>query len=642
MAAQGLAHKDLFNESVLDNVDYITVADLVVTNSMDVSGIEMTGLAATMIAGKGVSNANFNWLVGQDQFVHSTSDPTFNSVTITSSFAVTDNGFVIEDENNDTIKMKFDCTANTPGQTRVLSAQDKSYTIADKTDTDTNATNIATNTSNISTNTTNIATNTSNISTNTTAIANIGVDLEVEDDTFRIYRTTDNTRKVKFVISSMGMDTGETYEVRLPSLNTGYTYGTIPFPENPSGFTFEGNICISDAAGLCVDQLTQWSASHGINFTDWINVDTIKEYSSAAGVTIDSVLLKDNSVTCATIDTGQGAVECYAMDQAVQTTDSPSFANVTSTGYVQTDTIQENGAGSGVTIDSVLLKDNTITCATINTGQGQVECYPMDQDCRMAATVTHTYVVATSGVNTNSIVEYTAGSGVTCENVLLKDGEVSTDTINEKTGGSGVTIDSVLIKDNTVTTSSGTSTFGTIKLINQNCLDANSAQAMNIGQTNANAVNVYPEFFPLAGVHQPCALWMRMNNSLVVNATTFTTLDFDTGVYGDTSDWDTSNYWFEPPFDGWYKVEIQLRFTSAIAGNYYRVYYKNGASGSTYDGLMEIAGAQATTYPHYTFVLRCSTTDDLPFIIYAQDAINVSGGGSYHLAKMKIVLLSTY
>lgn len=62
-----------------------------------------------------------------------------------------------------------------------------------------------------------------------------------------------------------------------------------------------------------------------------IKADVIAESTSAAGVTIDSVLCKDGSVT---VGTG---------------------------GQVKTDTIAEKTSAAGVTIDGVLLKDGAVT-----------------------------------------------------------------------------------------------------------------------------------------------------------------------------------------------------------------------------------------------------------------------------------------
>ena len=61
-----------------------------------------------------------------------------------------------------------------------------------------------------------------------------------------------------------------------------------------------------------------------------LQVNTISESTSASGVTIDGVLIKDNAVN--------------------------------------TDTITEKSSGSGVTVDSVLLKDGEVQNATISGG----------------------------------------------------------------------------------------------------------------------------------------------------------------------------------------------------------------------------------------------------------------------------------
>jgi hypothetical protein len=63
-------------------------------------------------------------------------------------------------------------------------------------------------------------------------------------------------------------------------------------------------------------------------FRGGVGVDTISELTSASGVTIDSVLLKDNAITATGISVA---------------------------------TITEYASGSGVTVDGILLKDNVIT-----------------------------------------------------------------------------------------------------------------------------------------------------------------------------------------------------------------------------------------------------------------------------------------
>lgn len=92
---------------------------------------------------------------------------------------------------------------------------------------------------------------------------------------------------------------------------------------------------------------------------------------------------------------------------------------------IKTNTIAETTAASGVTIDSVLVKDGGIVCAD-------------------AATL-----------EVDTINEATAAAGVTADGVLHKDGGIvcadgatlEVDAINEATSAAGVTIDGALIKD---------------------------------------------------------------------------------------------------------------------------------------------------------------------------------------------------
>jgi hypothetical protein len=70
-------------------------------------------------------------------------------------------------------------------------------------------------------------------------------------------------------------------------------------------------------------------------FRGGVSVDTISELTSASGVTVDGVLLKDSAVSAAS--------------------------------GVSTNTITEYSSGSGVTADGVLLKDNTVTASGVST-----------------------------------------------------------------------------------------------------------------------------------------------------------------------------------------------------------------------------------------------------------------------------------
>ena len=91
---------------------------------------------------------------------------------------------------------------------------------------------------------------------------------------------------------------------------------------------------------------SNWSISSELDAI--FNTDTINEKTSAAGVTIDSVLVKDNTVTATT---------------------------VTANTSVVTDTISEKTSDAGVTIDGVLMKDSV---AVVDTVAGNPETYTAD------------------------------------------------------------------------------------------------------------------------------------------------------------------------------------------------------------------------------------------------------------------------
>lgn len=75
------------------------------------------------------------------------------------------------------------------------------------------------------------------------------------------------------------------------------------------------------------------------------------------------------------------------------------------------------------------------------------------------ATKTTSYTNTIGTVTTDTISEETAAAGVTIDGVKLKDSEVYTDVINEKTAATGVTVDGVLCKDGSITATGGISGY---------------------------------------------------------------------------------------------------------------------------------------------------------------------------------------
>ena len=198
---------------------------------------------------------------------------------------------------------------------------------------------------------------------------------------------------------------------------------TVAAPVVGSGFRAIGVLPFTDQHGPAAAIVFDNSAE---GWSNGVLTDTVGEFTAAAGVTVDGVLLKDSQVTT---------------DQVNEKTPA---AGVTIDGVllkdsqVKTDTIIEKTGAAGVTIDGLLIKDAMVNVDTINEATG-------------ATGVTIDGVLLKdSQVTTDVILEKTVATGVTIDGVLLKDSQVTTDVILEKTVATGVTIDGVLLKDGQV------------------------------------------------------------------------------------------------------------------------------------------------------------------------------------------------
>jgi len=119
------------------------------------------------------------------------------------------------------------------------------------------------------------------------------------------------------------------------------------------------------------------SSNSGTNLHGNLNVDTINENTTTSGVTIEQVLLKDQNVTAHTISAQNYAVGSVNFVSAsrqgnfrdLEVKNSSNSATVLiqgDGGTLSIDTINEITNGSGVTIEQVLLKDNNVTAHTIS------------------------------------------------------------------------------------------------------------------------------------------------------------------------------------------------------------------------------------------------------------------------------------
>ena len=120
---------------------------------------------------------------------------------------------------------------------------------------------------------------------------------------------------------------------------------------------------------------------------DTLNVTGTIEFDGLSGtgaVTVTNILDEDNmasnSATAlatqqsikAYVDSSVGAADSWAESLAVAVTSGANSPSVASGQALLTNTISETTAASGVTIDSVLLKDNTVLAGTLLLGAGSV------------------------------------------------------------------------------------------------------------------------------------------------------------------------------------------------------------------------------------------------------------------------------
>ena len=233
-----------------------------------------------------------------------------------------------------------------------------------------------------------------------------------------------------------------------------------------------------------------------------IYTDTIAETTSAAGVTIDSVLLKDNVVTATTlagtlstatqnsVTTATGLVSVGALNAGSITSGFTSIdvgnGAITTTGTVSGTTLA--GTLSTATQNSVTTATGLVSVGalgsgsissgfgTINTGSSSITGGAGSFSSVVlatGATVTgidnatlatgSAVLLATQGA-IKTYVDSQVGASDTLAEVLANGNttgaydievsvgkKISTDTIGELSLNAGVTIDSVLVKDNTVT-----------------------------------------------------------------------------------------------------------------------------------------------------------------------------------------------
>jgi hypothetical protein len=177
-----------------------------------------------------------------------------------------------------------------------------------------------------------------------------------------------------------------------------------------------------------------------------------------------------SAVTFATVNTGQGANELYAMNQDVETTDAVSFltvngtdvslfANLTASEITQLEninssTISTTQWGYLGAMNQGVGSTNNVTFATVNTGQGGNELYAMNQDVETTDNVTFADISLTTGTVSsaptvgNDIVNKTYADGLTGSTLQGAYDNGKTITLSGNNGG---TLPIEITEDSTAT-----------------------------------------------------------------------------------------------------------------------------------------------------------------------------------------------
>ena len=232
---------------------------------------------------------------------------------------------------------------------------------------------------------------------------------------------------------------------------------------------------------------SDFSSAAAGEFAIALKTDDIQEKTSNHGVEIDGVLIKDNDIAFPADASTIGSSTTVDL-----LTFNANDVQVKAAKTLKVDTIAESASAAGVTIDGVLIKDNDIVipdAATIGStsaptamtvGADGVVAFVDDIKIKDGGTIGVASTVDAMTISSAGIVTFkddillknagTIGNAAQADGITLKaDGNIQikgakdllVDEILESSSGVGVTIDGVLLKDNDVVVPNG-STIGSV------------------------------------------------------------------------------------------------------------------------------------------------------------------------------------
>lgn len=267
------------------------------------------------------------------------------------------------------------------------------------------------------------------------------------------------------------------------------------------------NIPISDAGIFASDanvvHKTGGETIAGLkNFSDGVLTDAIDESTTDAGVTIDSVVLKDGGADFS------GTVKTNTVEKH---SGLGVFCNSNFYNYGDF-TISNSGTGirTSVRIESVDSNDAYLKFVTNNVlrfmyyvpasggiwGINRYDDSGVYVNTPLMLSRSTGKLSLLNGLNVNTIDEYTADAGITAESVLLKDGNISTTgtvTAGGATIGDGGTTDYMTIDDDGVIALYGNARYDDYVQINPGAVSAPGASAATKVSRGLNSAWEYPD-----------------------------------------------------------------------------------------------------------------------------------------------------
>lgn len=200
-----------------------------------------------------------------------------------------------------------------------------------------------------------------------TKVATVESNWTVEPDNTSVYIVTETGNLIQS--QKVGVVDVELGVFMYNENNSAKSKLTLNADQDATAFVSYINTAIDEAAATYVTLSTNQTVSGTKDFTGDIKTDVISESTAAAGVTADSVLLKDGTVKTGAGAVGNVAVKVNADDMGVYEVSAVQLGVAVGGALVAgfdangvfTGNIAEQVVGVGVTVDSVLLKDGGVS-----------------------------------------------------------------------------------------------------------------------------------------------------------------------------------------------------------------------------------------------------------------------------------------